>query len=163
MMCGFTKGGKCGCFVLINNWFFWSESALWWIRLYSQSGSRTCLHAWISVENNEKEKIKQFVNQMFLFICLISINFVEHFAYLTYMKIVQENVWQNVAVKILCEMLSIWCAKTVLNFLNSVFGPVIRNFFRKQWLQLTVSLGVLPFLYLRLDLEHLLFDFKIKL
>ena len=35
---GFTKGGKCGCFVLINKWHSWVQSALCTIQIYVQSG-----------------------------------------------------------------------------------------------------------------------------
>ena len=37
--CGFTKEGKYGCFVLINKWCSWVQSALGAIQLYVQSGS----------------------------------------------------------------------------------------------------------------------------
>ena len=33
MLCGFTKGGKCGCFVLVNKWHSWVQSALCAIRV----------------------------------------------------------------------------------------------------------------------------------
>ena len=36
--CGFTKGVS-GCFVLINKWRSWEQSALCGIQLYVQSGS----------------------------------------------------------------------------------------------------------------------------
>ena len=35
----FCKGGKCGCFILINKWHSWVQSALPAIQLYLQSGS----------------------------------------------------------------------------------------------------------------------------
>ena len=35
----FYKGGKCGCFVLINKWCSWVQSTFCAIQLYIQSGS----------------------------------------------------------------------------------------------------------------------------
>ena len=35
----FSKGGKCGCFVIINKWRFWVQSTLHPIWLYMQSRS----------------------------------------------------------------------------------------------------------------------------
>ena len=39
MLYSFTKGGNCGCFVLINKWCSWEQSALCAIQLYVQSRS----------------------------------------------------------------------------------------------------------------------------
>ena len=39
----FHKGGRCGCFILINKWCTWVQSALLGIWLYVQLGSKNII------------------------------------------------------------------------------------------------------------------------
>ena len=44
------KGGKCGCFILINKWHSWVQSVLHEIQLYVQSGSNDKKYKYIMRE-----------------------------------------------------------------------------------------------------------------